>query len=600
MAGPANVLQHPHVFAAEAYARDVVKGKIPNCQWVKAACKRHLDDLKRAKKDKAWGYHFSPDAAEKVCRFVELMPLTKGKWAAKRENFVLQPWQCFKTVVLFGWLRNDNNKRRFRRAFLLIPRKNGKSEWAGAIGNYMHLADGEFGAEVYSGATTEKQAWFVFGAARQMALRSPRLVRAFGLSIFAKNMHIDGRNSRFEPIIGDPGDGGSPHCAIVDEYHEHITDNLVETMQTGMGAREQPLLLIITTAGANIAGPCYQAQLEAQKVLSGVMVDEELFAIIYGIDKGDDWKAEESLRKANPNADVSVDLGWLKSQIAIAAREPRKAGKIKTKHLNIWVTAREAYFSIEKWMASAEEDLRLEDFLGQRCVIGLDLASKIDVASLVMVFRREPTADGKDRFAVFATHYLPEDTVEGDGNDHYKGWSQTMGHNGGPIWTDEEMESWDLPEEAPRLRVTDGEMIDYAVIEEDLLAMSKAFQIDWVAYDPFQATYLVTRLQAAGVPCLEYRQVVLNFSEPMKEVEAYMRGRRIAHDGDPVLAWMISNVTAKEDAKENVYPRKEQPQNKIDGAVAMIAAFGAMKVTPEDTESVYTQRGVVEFEIEEI
>lgn len=594
-----------HVAAALRYAKDVAAGKILANEWVRAACRRHLADLDRAKSDKAFPYRFDEAKAERVCRFIGLLPLTKGRWAARGERFALQPWQAFLTVCIFGWVRKFDEHRRFRRAFVLIPRKNGKSEWAAAVGLYMLLADGEYGAEVYSGATSEKQAWFVFGAARQMALRSPQLASHYALNVNASNLHVLGNNSKFEPIIGNPGDGSSPHCAIHDEYHEHDTDVQVDTMQTGMGARDQPLQLIITTAGDNIAGPCYQAQLEAQKVLSGVIENDELFACIYGIDKGDDWTSDEALIKANPNLDVSVSLEFLRSQRNTAIQNPRKSGTFKTKHLNVWVTAREAYFPLQRWLESNDPDLRLADFLGEPCWIGIDLASKVDVASVLLWFEDGEDDKGRPTFACFAFHYLPEEAVEAPEAEHYGDWAQQIGHNGGPAW-DDELDAAHRNagnariEPGPRLVGTDGAMIDLDRIEADLLAFTKAFEVQAIAYDPHQATQLVTHLMKENVPVLEVRQTVLNFSDPMKEIEGLMREGRICHDGDPVLAWMVSNVVAKVDAKDNVYPRKEAPENKIDGVIAMLGAYIAYMIAPEPEESVYESRGVVEMQIAEV
>lgn len=600
----------PHVEAALQYARDIAAGRIKACQWVRLAARRHLADLKRAKKDKGWGFYFEPSAAEKACRFVELMPLTKGRWAARGERFILQPWQSFITVVIFGWLRHVDGKRRFRRVFLLIPRKNGKSEWAAAIGNYLLFGDGEFGAEVYSGATTEKQAWFIFGAARQMALRSPKLLSRFGGEVFASNIHINGKNARFEPIIGKPGDGANPHGAFVDEYHEHETDEQVDAMQTGMGAREQPLLVITTTAGDNIAGPCYQAELEARKVLSGVMDNDELFACIWGIDPGDDWTKDAALVKANPNLNVSVFMDFLKARRDEALQQPRKAGSFKTKHLNVWVSARNAFFPLQRFLESADDGLRMADLVGRRCWAGLDLASKVDIASLVLLFQLDEDRE-KPRFAAFCFNYLPSETVDKSENEAYQGWALSTGHNGGPRLADAPDSNPDLAlikrdverdedgapvwTEQPRLRVTDGAIIDFDEIHADIVALSKVFQLESVAYDPHQATQLVTQLMSDGVPVLEFRPTVLNFSEPMKEIEGLMLERRIVYDGDPVFAWAISNVVAREDAKENVYPRKDAPGNKIDPAVALISAFGAMKLAPQPNESVYATRGLVEI-----
>lgn len=584
----------PHVARAEAWARAVIAGKIPNCEWVRLACQRHLDDLKKSKKRGTdFRFYFDPAAGQRVCKFIEALPLTKGRWASDGSKFKLEDWQCFLTVVLFGWLRRADDKRRFRRAFILIPRKNGKSEWAGALGLYMLCADREFGAEVYSGATTEKQAGFVFGAARQMAMRTPKLQSAFGLTVNASNLHIVGNNSKFEAIIGKPGDGASPSLAVIDEYHEHDSDAQVDAMETGMGAREQPLLLIITTAGDNIAGPCYQAQLEAQKILSGVIVNDAVFACMFGLDKGDDWTKVASLRKANPNLGVSVKLDFLQDQLNAALTNPRKAGAFKTKHLNEWVQSRAAFFPVQRWLESEDAGLTLESFAGQPCFLGLDLASKVDVASLVAIFKAPGGTPEKPRWALFARHYLPSETVEDPAAENYQGWASTIGHNGGPALDDDGRVTWP---KGPRMIVTEGAIIDFDRIKADILAFSKAFQVECVAYDPHQATQLVTQLMTEGVPVLEFRPTVLNFSEPMKEIEAVMRERRIAHDGDPVMSWMLSNVVAREDAKENVYPRKDAPANKIDGAIAAISAWGAMKVAPQSTESVYATRGLIELE----
>lgn len=529
-----------YVAVANKYARDVVAGKIPASKWVKLACQRHLDDLKR----KGFAYRFDEAKAARACKFIELQYHTKGKWAAKGERLKLEPWQCFMVAAIFGWVRKASGLRRFRRALLLVPRKNGKSALAAAIGLYMLAADGEHGAEVYSGATTEKQAWEVFRPARLMSLRNEALREHFGIEVNASNINILANASRFEPIIGKPGDGASPSCAIVDEYHEHPTDELLDTMETGMGAREQPLSLIITTAGDNMAGPCYALQLEAQKMLDGVTENEEFFALIYGIDPTDDWTSEEALRKANPNYDVSVAGDFLAMRQKEAITNARKQGTFQTKHLNVWVGARDAYFNVQKWKDCEVEGLSLEDFAGEECVIGLDLASKVDIAALEILF----PLDG--RYARFGKYYLPEATVAAGENEHYQGWMREG-----------------------RLTVTEGEIIDFERIREDILDLSSRFTVRAVAYDPHQATMLVTALMGDGVPCIEVRPTVLNFSEPMKTLDGLIRAGKIAHDGDPVMTWMISNVVAKEDAKDNVYPRKERPENKIDAVVALIMAL---------------------------
>lgn len=534
--------KYPHCNDADQYARGVVKGKILANKWVTLACKNYLADLK-AQRDPDFPYYFDSAAAEKAVKFVELMPHTKGKWARDKLTLKLEPWQKFFVCNIFGWMRKADSLRRYRQADLWVPRKNGKSALAAAIGLYMFVVDGEYGAEVYSGATTEKQAWEVFRPAQIMARKVPEFREAFGVEVTASNMHVVDSGSRFEPLIGNPGDGSSPHCAIVDEYHEHKDDRLVETMETGMGAREQPLLLMITTAGDNISGPCYLSQLEAQKILEGVTKDPTRFSLIYSIDEDDDWTSLDTLRKANPNMGVSVSEDFLANQLQQALNSPRKQSTYKTKHLNVWVGSRNAFFNVNKWQAAADESLRLEDFEGYPAYLALDLASKDDIAALELVIE-----DGDD-FIHFGRHWLPEEKATSV--EHYRNW---MGQG--------------------LLNVTDGEIIDFAEIEAEILELCTFLDVQEVAYDPFQATYLATRLDEQGVPLVEVRPIVLNFSEPMKELDAMIRTRRIRHNGDPVFTWMLSNVTAKVDRKDNVYPNKEAAENKIDGPVALIMAIG--------------------------
>lgn len=570
---PSSARKHPHVEAGTKYARDVVAGKIPANKWVKLACKRHLDDLGK-QKSREFDYRFDPATAEKVCRFVELMPHTKGAWAARRERLVMSPWQVFLTICIFGWLKKIDGFRRFRRALLLVPRKNGKSAWAAAIGNYMLAADGENGAEVYSGATTEKQAWEVFRPAKIMAQRTPEFREHFGVQVNAKSIFVLTNESRFEPVIGHPGDGSSPSLAIIDEYHEHDTDDLMSTMETGMGARDQPLALVITTAGSDISSPCYSMVIEARRMLDGIIEDDAFFALMYGLDsKGDDWTSPAALEKANPNIGVSVSREFLLARQREAINNARHVSRFKTKHLNEWVNAKTAYFNVQRWIEAEVPGLKLEDFAKQPCRIGMDLASKVDIAALELTFRldrcdcdkaRELTKAGF-KYARFGRYYLPEATVEAGENEHYQAWQQKE-----------------------LLTQTDGEMIDYTVIRDDIMGYRDQFQLEEVAYDPDQARMMVAELQADGVPCVEVTATMKNFSEPMKEMEGLVRERAIAHDGDEVFAWMLGNVVTKENHRDQVYPRKERNENKIDGPVAHIAVLGrwmTLDAPPADVEA---------------
>jgi phage terminase large subunit-like protein len=526
---------------AKNYASKVIDGTIPAGKYIKLSCSQFHDDL-NAKKSL---YYYDNKAAAKACQFVELQFHTKGEWARKKKKLILESWQIYFVCNIFGWKRNKNDLRRYNEVLLLVPRKNGKSQLAAAIGLYMLCADGEHGAEVYSGATSEKQAGEVFIPAQIMARTNPQLVDHFGVDVRASNINIPKTGSKFERIIGNPGDGSSPSCAIVDEYHEHSDDRMYDTMQTGMGARSQPLLLSITTAGDNLAGPCYALQLEAQKILEGSIENDRLFALIYTVDSGDDWASIDTLRKANPNFGVSVSEDFLLARLADAKNNARKQSVYKTKHLNVWVGSREAYFNVERWKEAEDVTLKLEDFKGMRAYIGLDLASKVDVAALEILIRLD------DEISVrFGKYYLPEAAIDGAANSHYSTWAK---------------EGY--------ITITDGEIIDFNEIKDDILELSSMFEVVELAYDPFQATMLVTELMSEGVPVVEVRPTVLNFSEPMKQMDGLIRSRKILHNGDPVFTWMLSNVVAKSDAKDNVYPRKERDENKIDGAVAHMMAL---------------------------
>jgi phage terminase large subunit-like protein len=413
----------------------------------------------------------------------------------------------------------------------------------------MLAADREGGAEVYSLATTRDQARIVFGDAQTMARRSPGFRRRFSVEVGAHNMHVLASGSKFEALSaeGSTLDGLNIHFGCVDELHAHKTRTVYDVVETGTGKRDNSLLWVITTAGSNRAGICYEVRTFVTKLLDGVFADDTQFGIIYGLDDGDDWTSESALIKANPNWGISVRPEVLVPLQAKAMQLPSAVNNFKTKHLNEWVNADTAWMDMRAWDACGDPTLDIEAFTGQPCWIGLDLASKTDIAALVLVF---PHPEVADAYVVFGKYYLPEDTVASAGNSQYDGWMRTG-----------------------RLTVTPGNVIDFGWIEADLLEMASRFEVQAVAFDPFQATQLSTRMLAEGLPMIEVRPTVLNFSEPMKTLEALVLQKKLTHDGDPVLTWMASNVVAHLDVKDNIYPRKERAENKIDGIVALIMAL---------------------------
>jgi phage terminase large subunit-like protein len=563
---------NPFVEKAMQYGREVVAGAIPACIYVRQACQRHLDDLQRSL-DPVYPYRFDELKAARVCWFISKMPHVKGKWAVRvrgaMPRIVLEPWQCFVLCVIFGWVRKSSGLRRFTRVYEEVPRKNGKSIQAAGIGLYMFAADGESGAEVFSGATKEKQAMEVFRPARRMAMLSPMFLKKFDIEVNKKSLtRYD--DSRFEPLVKNPGDGSSPSCAIVDEYHEHDTSTLYDAMQTGMGSRQQPLLFVITTAGFNVGGPCYLLRADAVKVLSGAVQDDQFFAIIYTLDEGDDWKSEESLRKCNPNFGVSVFEDYLLEQQQLAINFAHKQNTILTKHFGIWTNAASAWMNMEKWNGCADPTLKIDDFKGQQCWAGNDLAAKVDLASRALLFKRRED-DGRDHYYYFGYHYAPKQTIQDGAHQHYEQWMHSK-----------------------YLIAVEGAEIRLSQIERDIDAAAEIYDMQAIAFDEWSALQMQQELAAkyGDDIVVTVPQRAQYLSDPMKELQAAVYAGRFHHNGDPVMTWAMSNVEVREGQNESWFPRKGPDEKlKIDPVAALITAMNRAYTAPPAMPSVYETRG---------
>ncbi len=540
---------------AKKYARDVSTGKILACKWVKLACKRQTEDLK--KYARSGQYEWSKEEARRICRFIELLTHAKGELAGQR--VVLEPWQIFILTTVFGWRRRADGGRRFRRAYIEVPRGSGKSTLSSGVALYCLLADREPGAEVYSFATTRDQAKIVFGDAKVMAESNAALRERFGLQVLANALYVPGTNSTFQAksAEGSTLDGLNTHLAIVDELHAHKTRAVYDVVETSLGKRRSSLLWCITTAGFDTSGICYEVRTMSTKVLLRMAEDETQFGIIYTIDEGDDWSSMEALEKANPNWNVSVRPEVITALLQKAKALPSAINNFKTKHLDVWCSARSAWLDMGAWNRCETSGLELSDFEGQPCFIGLDIGSKSDLTVKTYLFPFEE--DGKDKYALFCECWLPSKAIETSTNSQYSGWVRS-GY----------------------IRETDGAMTDLNVIEDSIREDLSRFDVQAITYDPWQATQLATSLSDEGAPMLECRFTVQNVSDPMKTLEALVIDGRIVHDGNPVMAWMMGNVEARIDAKDNIFPRKERHENKIDGAVAAILALrGAATYEPK-------------------
>jgi phage terminase large subunit-like protein len=577
-----------YVAEARKYAEAVLAGAVPACKWVKAACRRQLDDLERGAAGE-WAYEFSTTRAEHVCRFIELLPHIKGRWAGSRIR--LEPWQIFILTAVFGWLVRGTLYRRYRTVYIEVPRKNAKSTLSSAVALYMLTADREPGAEIYSAATTRDQARIIFNDAKQMAQRTPELRIRFGVRCYVHSVSSQFREQReselaeyaglFIPLSaeGSTLDGLNVHFATVDELHAHKKRAVWDVIETATGSRTQSLLWAITTAGVDTSGICYEQRSYVTRLLNAVLRrhdglgypikgtfadDETYFGIVYTIDDGDDWSDPTCWSKANPNLGISVYPDDIRRLADKALRMASARSNFLTKRLNVWVNAAQAWMDMRKWDACADPELAIEQFLEDDAIIALDLASKRDIADKLTLFDR--LVDGKKHYYAFARHYLPDEACSDDVNPQYVGWKT---------------DGW--------LTTTPGNVTDYDAIERDLEADIARLKVREVPFDPWQATQLSTHMLEKGAPMIELRQTVQNLSEAMKEFEAVVIDGRFHHRGDPVLTWMVGNVIARRDAKDNIYPRKEHEDKKIDGAVACIMAIARAMVKAPPQASVYEE-----------
>ena len=550
---------------AARYADDCISGEKLSGLLIKQACERFLRDLSR-QNTRNFPFIFDANTADKACRFIEKMPHIKGEWAKKGLRLELEDWQCFTVVNIFGWLcaktvhDEDGNvlmhefTRRFRTVYLEVARKNAKSTLLSAIGLYMLIADGEEGAEVYSAATTHKQARIVWDDAKKMVEKSPGLRKYKHVDVNAKNISVIDHSAKFEPLHskGETLDGLNVHCVINDELHAHPKRDLYDVLETATGSRTQPLVLNITTAGTNKAGICYELRTYVVKLMQQVFSDETFFGLIYTIDKEDDPLDRSNWMKANPNYGVSVYPFDMERLAKKAEESPSSMNNFLTKRLNVWCNAEAAWMNMREWDACADTTLKEEDFMHLPCWVGVDLASKIDVNAVVRLYKK--VIDDETHVFCFPSFYLPEAAVEDSTNSQYSGWKRRG-----------------------LLTVTPGNIIDMDLIEDDVIALRDNRDLQEVCFDPgHNATQWAAHCEDEGLDMVEIRPSVMNFSEPLKWWEALVKDSRFHHDGNEIMTWMVSNVVVHYDAKDNIYPRKERVENKIDGPVAVCAGLNRL------------------------
>ncbi|RPI95379.1 MAG: terminase large subunit [Chloroflexi bacterium] len=548
MAKPSKESLHP----AEQYAQDVISGKIVACKWVRLACERHAHDLKHAHKR---GLYFDAGAAEYVLHFIGMLRHSKGKWGRGKGEFIrLEPWQQFIIWVAFGWKRKADGMRRFRVLYEEVARKNGKSTKAAGLGLLLAFADNEPGAEVYSAATKRDQARIVHKEAIRMVRKNAGLKKY--INIVKDNLNLEQRACKYEPLGADSDstDGLNVHGVIADELHAWKSREMWDVLETATGSREQPMLIAITTAGMDRQSICYEKHEYTRKVLEGwkdgSFEDDSWFGIIFTLDDGDDWRDEKVWIKANPNLGVSKYLDDMRMKAKRAEKMPTSQNNFKRRELNIWVHGETKWMDMEAWRKCAGEIAALElpeHLKGRTGYFALDLSSTSDLTAWVGAF---PAEDGF--YDVIARFWLPEDAIlpRTQEGTHYDVWVR---------------EGY--------IQKTDGNVLDYDYIFDDIEQDADDYSVERSAFDRWGAARVVQVLEKKGLTMVQFGQGYASMNPPMKELERLVLAGKLRHGNNPVLTWMADNVVASMDPAGNIKPDKDKSKEKIDGIVALIMAL---------------------------
>lgn len=562
----------------DAYAQSVVTGAVPAGKYHRLACARHLKDRAR-ENTPGFPYRFEWAPAERFLNFARLMRHYKGRQFVN-QPFEPTPFQVFRLGSVFGWRHVETGYRRFTTAYNEVPRKQGKSFEAAVVGVYVTFFEGEAGAEGYCIATKEAQARIVFDAMKQ-------LVKTSGLSsrikINAANLHREATASKLEPLGSDSDttDGLNPHLIVVDELHAFKTRGLLDVMESATGARVNPLNYQITTAGDDPVSVCGDQHDYACKILDGVLEDDastvSFFACIAHADETDDPWSEETWRKANPHWGISVDPEDMRKLAAKAQKMPSAANEFKQKRLGLWVNTVAPCLSVEGFMKGQERRSRealFEMLAHERCFVGIDLSSKIDLMDLTAVF--PPTA-GRPKTIWLKWVWTPEDTLAERAHRDRAPY---------PAWVEQ---GWLTP--------IPGTRNDNRLVRPVLQFIRETFDLETIGFDPWHADKLIDELvkedgfaesQVVAVP-----QTYAGMSSACLRVQADILAGEIDANGCPVTAWAVSNTVGQQDGKANLMFAKGKSRGRIDPVIGPTIGTALWLREPiDDGASVYETRGL--------
>jgi len=562
-------------YTAYQYIEDVLSGRQVVGKYTHLTVERHVRDLERAESnDPEFPYYFDEAQAMRIIDFKQQLRHTKGDWANPRlhdTRIRLEPWQQFKDWVLFGW-RRPGGYRRFTKAYIEVGRKNGKTTDGAATANYCFLMDSprEMGPEVYCVATKKDQAKIAWEEAERQIHKQPYLQGLIKTYKQGSTIVVPGTAAQMKPLGKDSHteDALNPHFVLIDEYHAHRDNSMLEVMESALGAREQPLVYIITTAGFDKNSACYQEERSmAIQILERSIepILETYFCLIYTLDEEDDWANPDVWIKANPNLGVSVRWEYLEKRIQEALQSPAKQNKIITKNLNIWTQSETRWIKDDTWRACGAV-VSEKALVGRKCYVGVDLSASQDITAVVYAF---PPEEKGEAYQFVYRFFIPGDNIIDRERTDKVPYAYWIEHN--------------------LIMATPGNVIDYDFIEQQILIDAEKYEIQEIAYDPWKAQEIVNHLQEGGFEMVPIFQRYSGMALPTDTFEKKMLAKEIAHNNNPIMIWMISCTEVKSDRQGNIMPMKPQRDRtgkRIDGVVASIMALHRAVVHTEPTTKV--------------
>ena len=521
-------------------------------------------------------YYYDQKAVDKVLWFATNLKHTKSPWTG--QTFVPMPWVNTRIVSpLFGWKRSDDHTRRFRRAYIGVPKKNAKSANASFLGLNLFMNDGEFGAEVYAAANDRGQAGIVFDESKSQLKYSPlkRLVQPNPIKQTTKKLFFPATSSIYTTLSSDSKtkDGMSIHGLIFDELHKTKDRSLYSTLTEGSGAaRRQPLHITITTAGYDRTSVCFEEYSAAKEVIKDELYDEELLGVIYEADEKDDWTDPEVWAKANPSLGITIQLRDIEHACKVAQKKISVQNDFKRLRLNLWTSQLTRWLNRSDWDKAARE-FDLDPFRGQPCYGGLDLSSRLDLASLVLAFQRE---NGVYLWPYF---FMPEERIEEASQRDkvpYERWV-AAGH----------------------VCATPGNSIDYNFILRKVDEAKALFDLQSIQFDPWNSGSTSAECAARNIKMIPISQNYPGMSDPCKEFERLLVSGHLYHPNNPCLNWNIDNAEVRTGPNGvialNKPAEKAGQQKRIDGAVASVLSIERIARGAKPKQSVYEKRGILFF-----